>query len=247
MRSVFARRALKDPNAKNMAPGKTQFIASSRWGFRRGKNEMEIYNPEDENQEYLVRLKLIAYNKRMIDARKEMGWTQADLAERVGCSIPLISQAERLWRVPSFDKREKIAHTLGLETEYLFPLALVDAVQEGIFSNRVRDLRQLDIMSLTEARRAGLLPVADPEEIAINKIDRCLLKERISHALETLEPREREVIELRFGLNDHEPQELGQIGERYRLSRERIRQIECKALRKLRHPTRCRDLKDFLD
>jgi RNA polymerase primary sigma factor len=74
-----------------------------------------------------------------------------------------------------------------------------------------------------------------------------LLKEKLSDVLTTLSERERRVIEMRFGLNgDGEEKTLEQIGQQYQVTRERIRQIEAKALRKLRHPTRIRYLQDFL-
>ena len=65
--------------------------------------------------------------------------------------------------------------------------------------------------------------------------------------VETLADREREVIIQRFGLRDGKPQTLEEVGVRFSVTRERIRQIEAKALRKMRHPTRAKLLKAFLD
>ncbi len=73
-----------------------------------------------------------------------------------------------------------------------------------------------------------------------------LLREQIMDILNDLEDREREVLEMRFGLLDGEPHTLEEVGQRFSVTRERIRQIEAKALRKLRHPGRSRRLKDFL-
>ncbi len=73
-----------------------------------------------------------------------------------------------------------------------------------------------------------------------------LLREQIMEILNDLEDREREVLEMRFGLLDGEPHTLEEVGQRFNVTRERIRQIEAKALRKLRHPGRSRRLKDFL-
>ena len=64
--------------------------------------------------------------------------------------------------------------------------------------------------------------------------------------LETLTPREASVLRLRFGLEDGRPRTLEEVGKEFNVTRERIRQIEAKALRKLRHPTRSKKLKDFL-
>jgi len=74
-----------------------------------------------------------------------------------------------------------------------------------------------------------------------------LLKEQIDDVLHTLTDRERRVLQLRFGLEDGRSRTLEEVGKEFGVTRERIRQIEAKALRKLRHPTRSRRLKDFLD
>jgi len=81
-----------------------------------------------------------------------------------------------------------------------------------------------------------------PEEYATNEI----LKEQIKEVLKTLQKREQEVLELRFGLLDGTCYTLEEVGKRFNVTRERIRQIEAKALRKLRHPSRAKKLKDFL-
>lgn len=74
-----------------------------------------------------------------------------------------------------------------------------------------------------------------------------LLKEQLSNVLDTLTPRESKVLKLRFGLEDGRARTLEEVGKEFNVTRERIRQIEAKALRKLRHPSRSKRLKDFLD
>ena len=74
-----------------------------------------------------------------------------------------------------------------------------------------------------------------------------LLKEKIKDVLETLTDRERQVLEQRFGLVDGYSRTLEEVGRQFRVTRERIRQIEAKALRKMRHPTRIRQLEGFLE
>ncbi len=74
-----------------------------------------------------------------------------------------------------------------------------------------------------------------------------LLKEQLAEVLSTLTPREAKVLSLRFGLEDGHPRTLEEVGKEFDVTRERIRQIEAKALRKLRHPSRSKKLKDFLD
>ena len=74
-----------------------------------------------------------------------------------------------------------------------------------------------------------------------------LLKEQLNEVLKTLTPREEEVLRLRFGLDDGRTRTLEEVGEKFDITRERIRQIEAKALRKLRHPSRSKKLKAYLD
>ena len=74
-----------------------------------------------------------------------------------------------------------------------------------------------------------------------------LLKEQLGEVLSTLTTREEKVLRLRFGLEDGRPRTLDEVGKEFDVTRERIRQIEAKALRKLRHPSRSKKLKDFLD
>ena len=82
-----------------------------------------------------------------------------------------------------------------------------------------------------------------PEEYTENEI----LKEEIKEVLMSLQAREQEVLELRFGLLDGTCHTLEEVGKKFNVTRERIRQIEAKALRKLRHPSRAKKLKDFLE
>ncbi|MBE3564241.1 MAG: RNA polymerase sigma factor RpoD [Thermogemmatispora sp.] len=74
-----------------------------------------------------------------------------------------------------------------------------------------------------------------------------LLKEQVEDVLASLTERERKVLQLRFGLDDGRSRTLEEVGKEFHVTRERIRQIEAKALRKLRHPSRSRKLKDYLD
>ncbi len=88
-----------------------------------------------------------------------------------------------------------------------------------------------------------------PDDHALAPVDaasHALLREQLSHVLYTLTPREEKVLRMRFGLADGRPHTLEEVGKKFRVTRERIRQIEAKALRKLRHPSRSKRLKGFL-
>jgi len=88
-----------------------------------------------------------------------------------------------------------------------------------------------------------------PDEDTLSPIDaaaRQMLREQVQSALTSLSEREREVLELRFGLKDGKDHTLEEVSKYFDVTRERIRQIEAKALRKLRHPSRSRQLRDYL-
>ena len=85
--------------------------------------------------------------------------------------------------------------------------------------------------------------VLQPYEAAAHQ----LLKEQVAAVLGSLTGRERRVLQLRFGLEDGRARTLEEVGKEFNVTRERIRQIEAKALRKLRHPSRSRKLKDYLE
>ena len=97
---------------------------------------------------------------------------------------------------------------------------------------------------------SGLLGDFIPDDNLPGPVDsasRQLLKEQINAALAILSERERQVLQMRYGLTDGEDHTLEEVGKFYGVTRERIRQIESKALRKLRHPTRSRQLRDYLE
>ena len=89
-----------------------------------------------------------------------------------------------------------------------------------------------------------------PDDDAIAPADAAayeLLKDQLNEVLDTLTDREQKVLKLRFGLMDGRARTLEEVGKQFGVTRERIRQIEAKALRKLRHPSRSKQLKDFLE
>ncbi|GAI43470.1 unnamed protein product, partial [marine sediment metagenome] len=85
----------------------------------------------------------------------------------------------------------------------------------------------------------------DVEETPIDIASNVVLREQLNNVLNTLTEREREVLKLRFGLEDGYPRTLEEVGHIFDVTRERIRQIESKALRKLKHPRRIERLRDY--
>ena len=135
------------------------------------------------------------------------------------------------------------------------PTAEEIAVQLEMEPDRVRELLQLaqDPISLEtpvgEEEDAHLEDFIQDEEagIPVDEAGRQLLRRELMSVLKSLTPREERVITLRFGLDDGQPRTLEELGKEFNVTRERIRQIEAKALRKLRHPSRAKRLRDYLE
>lgn len=117
-----------------------------------------------------------------------------------------------------------------------------------------------NLMKISQQPKSLSTPVGDDKEATLeqfvsdqnqptlyDKVSRELLKDALNKVLETLSPREKKVLAMRFGLDDGKPKTLEEVGKEFKVTRERIRQIEAKAIRKLKHPTRARKLKDFLE
>lgn len=92
----------------------------------------------------------------------------------------------------------------------------------------------------------GMFVVDDTTPLPSQAVYQNMLRERINEVLATLSPREARILRMRFGLDDNQPYTLEEVGSKFGLTRERIRQIEGKALRRLRHPCRSRHLRDYL-
>ena len=125
----------------------------------------------------------------------------------------------------------------------------------GIFPEKVRE-----IIKISQEPVSLEMPIGEEEDSHLGDFieDRStmppveaaslnLLKDQVEEVLSTLTPRERRVLQLRFGLEDGRSRTLEEVGKEFGVTRERIRQIEAKALRKLRHPSRSKKLKDYLE
>jgi len=167
-------------------------------------------------------------------------------------------------------RREPTPEEIALEMEDILPEEDKVAIEEAWRRNEPLDLsleRRLRraaakvrrIMRLSQEPMSLEMPIGAEEnsslgdfiedESVLGPLDaasRELLKEQMQDALHSLSERERRVLELRFGLVDGRSRTLEEVGEEFRVTRERIRQIEAKALRKLRHPIRSRKLRDYL-
>ena len=169
----------------------------------------------------------------------------ADQARTIRIPVHMVETINKLIRVS-----RQLLQELGREPS---PEEIAEAMDIPV--ERVREIQKISqepvsletpIGEEEDSHLGDFIPDEDapaPAEAA----SRTLLKEQLSEILGTLTPREEKVLRLRFGLEDGRPRTLEEVGKEFDVTRERIRQIEAKALRKLRHPSRSKKLKDFLD
>ncbi|MDY4675576.1 MAG: RNA polymerase sigma factor RpoD [Candidatus Borkfalkiaceae bacterium] len=169
----------------------------------------------------------------------------ADQARTIRIPVHMVETINRQVRVSRM-----LLQKLGRE-----PTAAEIAEEMGISESRVMEIQKIaqDPVSLET-------PIGEEEDSHIgdfledetatapsDTVAFTMLKEQLISVLDTLTPREEKVLRLRYGIDDGRPRTLEEVGKEFNVTRERIRQIEAKALRKLRHPSRSKRLKDFLD
>jgi RNA polymerase primary sigma factor len=169
----------------------------------------------------------------------------ADQARTIRIPVHMIEIINKLMRA-----QKKLLQELGREA---LPEEIADEMQMPV--ERIRG-----ILKMAQQPVSLQSPVGDGDEASFgdfiedktadNPLDITsfsLLKDRIGDVLGSLNDRERQVLELRFGIGDGNARTLEEVGAQFHVTRERIRQIEAKALRKMRHPTRLKLLNGFLD
>jgi len=169
----------------------------------------------------------------------------ADQARTIRIPVHMVETINRLLKV-----NRRLAQEFGREPSY-------EEIGEGmeISSDRVREIMKLSQMPISLE-----MPIGEEEDSHLGDFiedratlppadaaSRELLKLQLNKVLSELTDRERRVVLLRFGLEDGRARTLEEVGKEFDVTRERIRQIEAKALRKLRHPSRSRKLKDYLE
>lgn len=169
----------------------------------------------------------------------------ADQSRTIRIPVHMVDQINRFYKT-----QRRLIQKLGRE-----PTSKEIAKEMDITIEEVENL-----MKISQQPKSLSTPVGDDKEATLeqfvadqsqpslyDKVSRELLKETLQKVLDTLSPRERKVLIMRFGLEDGKPKTLEEVGKEFKVTRERIRQIEAKAIRKLKHPTRARKLKDFLE
>ena len=169
----------------------------------------------------------------------------ADQARTIRIPVHMVETINKLIRVS-----RQLLQELGRD-----PLPEEIAEEMGLSEDKVREIMKIaqEPVSLEtpigeeeDSHLGDFIPDDDvpaPAEAAAFT----LLKEQLMEVLDTLTPREEKVLRLRFGLDDGRARTLEEVGKEFNVTRERIRQIEAKALRKLRHPSRSKKLKDYLE
>lgn len=169
----------------------------------------------------------------------------ADNARTIRVPVHMVEQINRLFRAS-----RRLAQQYGRE-----PTREEIGMEMDLPPEKVQE-----IMKVAQRPMSLETPIGEEEDIRLSDFiedrnaeapvdiaSRQLLKEQIDEVLATLNSRERRILQLRFGLEDGRARTLEEVGQDFGVTRERIRQIEAKALRKLRHPSRSRKLKDYLE
>ena len=169
----------------------------------------------------------------------------ADQARTIRIPVHMVETINKLIRI-----QRQLLQEYGRE-----PTAEEIAKEMGITVEKVREIKKIsqDPVSLEtpigeeEDSHLGDFIPDDDVQAPVDAAAYTMLKEQLMEVLDTLSEREKKVLMLRFGLEDGRPRTLEEVGKEFNVTRERIRQIEAKALRKLRHPSRSKKLKDYLE
>ena len=169
----------------------------------------------------------------------------ADQARTIRIPVHMVETINKLTRV-----QRVLLQEFGRE-----PTPEEIAEKMGVTVERVREIQKIaqDPVSLEtpigEEEDSHLGDFIEDEKTTTpsDSVAFTMLKEQLLGVLDTLTPREEKVLRLRYGIDDGKPRTLEEVGREFNVTRERIRQIEAKALRKLRHPSRSKKLKDFLE
>ena len=169
----------------------------------------------------------------------------ADQARTIRIPVHMVETINKLTRV-----QRLLLQELGRE-----PTPEELAEKMGVTEDRVHEIMKIaqDPVSLEtpigEEEDSHLGDFIEDEKTTTpsDSVAFTMLKEQLLGVLDTLTPREEKVLRLRYGIDDGKPRTLEEVGREFNVTRERIRQIEAKALRKLRHPSRSKKLKDFLE
>jgi len=186
--------------------------------------------------EFRIGMKIRLFNWSLDRAIKAKGWKRMEAAKACGVSLNTLFWWLAFKSYPKENKRMDVSIVLGVPEDIIFPEAI-----EGF-----RITKQPEAISFgkEEAVALGLCSQeVDPEQVAIQ----ASLQESLHEAMQGLKEREKLVLRLRFGLDGEESRSLREVGVSLGVTPERIRQMEARALRKLRHPSRIIPLRTYAE
>jgi len=178
--------------------------------------------------------------------RQAISRAMADQSRTIRLPVHLVEQVNKLQRI-----RRELSQELGREVEHAELAEQLDITEE-----RVRELIDLsrDLVSLDQtvgtdddASLGDFIADERATSAAETNVESELMRTQLRQVLDSLEAREAAVVRMRYGLDGGQPKTLDEIGRAFKLSRERIRQIERETMAKLRHPSRAQVLRDYLD
>ena len=178
--------------------------------------------------------------------RQAISRAMADQSRTIRLPVHLVEQVNKMQRV-----RREMNQSLGREATHAELAADLDITEERIreLIDLSRDLVSLDqtVGSDDDASLGDFIADKRTSSEAEETVEAQLMRRQLSEVLGTLEEREAAVVRMRYGLDGTQPRTLDEIGRAFKLSRERIRQIERETMAKLRHPSRAQVLRDYLD
>lgn len=177
------------------------------------------------------------FNSELRQRRQALGLTQKQLADKVGVTSRTITELETFKSYPKPEIADAIARFLGVSPSRLFPAWLKECIGLPTTVVSEHEITEADL----PASAIRYLP--SPEDI----IDTALKRRVVLDTVATLNPRAARIIRDRFGFDGGGPRTLTEVAELHGTTRERVRQIEAKALVQLRHPTRSKHLRGLLN
>ena len=211
----------------------------------------------------------LSLGERLAGLRKARGLSQDQLAELLDVSRQTVSRWEVGEAAPTAENRKKLSQLYAVPLESLTdtpgwtppPAGDPEPLPEEIAKELDMPVERVrEILKISQEPVSLETPIGEEEDshlgdfiqddnvpVPAEAAAQTLLKEQLDEVLDTLTEREQKVLRLRFGMNDGRARTLEEVGKEFDVTRERIRQIEAKALRKLRHPSRSRKLRDYLD